>query len=178
MRLLLLTLLAGFACAETVTCKGVTFDLPDGWEVLEPTSRMRALEIRLGGEEEEDAPVLVVYYFGPDGAGSREANVARWLSQLTQPDGRDTAEVAEKEESEVGGFTLFRLSATGTFVAPMMPGAPEAHNEEGYGLRCAILDGPEGPLYFKLVGPEETLAAQDEALDKLLGSVERALRID
>lgn len=162
--------------AETVDVRGVRLTLPEDWRVLEPTNQMRALELALPPAEEGGDPlVLVVYYFGAEGAGDTASNVERWLGQFSQPDGRETAEVAEQSEGEVAGMALLRLQATGTFAGGMGPGA-EA--QPGAGLRAAILDGPEGPLYFKLVAQEAALVEYDAALDVFFEGIARALQID
>ncbi len=172
----LVLILSPSIMAETADVRAVRLTLPEDWKVLEPSNEMRALELALPGAEEGDDPlVLVVYYFGAEGAGDTASNVDRWLGQFSQPDGRETAEVAEQTEGEVAGMALLRLRATGTYGGGMGPGA---EGGPGFGLRAAILEGPEGPLYFKLVAKEASLARHDEALDAFFKSIELAFRVD
>ena len=53
---------------------------PAGWTVKPVTSSMRAAQFIIppAGDIE-----LIVYYFGPSGAGSVEDNLDRWFSQFT-----------------------------------------------------------------------------------------------
>ncbi|MHC4949330.1 MAG: hypothetical protein ACYTG1_13940 [Planctomycetota bacterium] len=137
------------------------FAAPEGWIAEPPSSSMRLAQYRLPGEVGEAN--LVIFYFGTAGAGQVDANLDRWCGQLSQPDGRDSREVATRAEREVDGTTIHELDLTGTFVAEMPPGSGVRVNEEGYRLLASIvMDEAHGPLYVKLVGPDATVAEQME----------------
>ncbi len=81
--------------SRPVKLSGLQFVPHKGWISREPASRMRVAEYDLAspGSGGRNAS-LVVYYFGPGSAGSVDANIERWCSQFTQPDGRDSYDVA------------------------------------------------------------------------------------
>lgn len=55
----------------------------------------------------------------------------------------------------------------------MTPGGADAnHNEPNWGMLAAIITDA-GPYYFKLVGPHETLATQEEAFAAMIDSIKK-----
>src|SRR5450432_1662762 len=73
---------------ERIPLGAFTMAKPSAWVTKPTTSKMRVTSFTMGEAE------LVVYYFGEGGAGSADANIDRWLGQITQPDGRPTRDVA------------------------------------------------------------------------------------
>ena len=64
------------------------YDMPEGWTSKPASSRMRVAEFvlpKVAGDTED--ATLVITYFGGQG-GTVQANFDRWLTQMTQPDGR------------------------------------------------------------------------------------------
>ena len=74
------------------------FDVPDGWQSKPPASSMRVAEFVLprAADDKVDA-ALTVYFFGKGSGGGVQANLDRWVGQMTQPDGRASADVARTE---------------------------------------------------------------------------------
>jgi len=136
-----------------------------------PKSSMRAAEYGVEGDPQAE---LTVFYFGPDQGGSVDANVARWLGQLTQGDGSATADKAKRSSREVGGTAVTLVEATGQYAGGMtMPGAPAAEPITDAMLLGAIASGPQGPVFFKLVGPRASVEAARAAFDAMIGSLAR-----
>lgn len=147
------------------------------WQHIEPLVRrapkssMRAAEYGVGEDAQAE---LTVFYFGPDQGGSVDANVTRWLGQLTQADGSDTADKAKRSARDVGGIAVTLVETTGQYAGGMgMPGAPAAAPIADAMLLGAIASGPEGPVFFKLVGPRASVEAARAAFDALIGSLAR-----
>jgi hypothetical protein len=99
---------------------------------------------------------LVVTYFGPNGDGSIDDNINRWIGQFTQPDGKSSRDVAKIDRLTVAGQDAIMLSVSGHYVAPAMPGAA-AVDKQDQALLAAIVASPSGPYYFKLVGARSTV---------------------
>ena len=76
------------ASMTVLAASGLTFQAPDGWKALPPSSSMRVADFSLprAAGDAEDAE-LVVYYFGGEGGGV-DANIARWESQMVPPPGK------------------------------------------------------------------------------------------
>jgi hypothetical protein len=130
---------------------------------------MRAVEYGVRGHADA---TLAVFYFGDQeaGGGSVESNIARWLGQLEQPDGRPTASVAERGEREVSGMHVHTVDARGTFVGRLGMGGAGTH--PGWRMLGAIVAGPRGLVFFKLTGPEPAVAAAEVAFERLVDSLE------
>lgn len=131
---------------------------------------MRAAEYALPAVNGE-APVLAVFFFGPGQGGSVEDNLKRWVSQFTQPDGRDSNAVAKRGERQVNGMKVTTIDLTGVFagMSPMQqaPSAPKPDQR----LLGAIVEGPEGPVFFKLTGAATALGSAQSAFDELIQSL-------
>jgi len=149
--------------------------VPAGWVEQAPSSSMRQAQFLLPRSEGDVADgELVVFYFGPGQGGSVEANIDRWVSQFGQPDGSSSKDKAKTTKSEASGMAVTFVDLTGTYEAPIMPGAPERHNSPGYRLLAAVVETPEGPWFFKLVGPEKTIAKWSQTFSQFIQGIRKA----
>jgi hypothetical protein len=142
---------------------------PADWAAKPVTSNMRAADFILvgkGGEAE-----LIVYYFGGGGAGSIDDNVNRWLDQFQQPDGKSSRDVAKIEKTRFGGQDATYVSLAGRYVNQGMPGGGGPVDKPDQALLAAIVNSPQGPYYFKLVGPKETVDGNAKAFRAMLDSL-------
>src|SRR4249920_1535036 len=124
--LLFVAMAALFLQASAATLK---YDLPEGWVSKPLASKMRVADLALPKAEgdTEDA-TLVVTYFGGQG-GTVQANYDRWLSQMEQPDGRASKDVAKTSVLKTHDLTLSIMDLPGTFVAEKAPGSTERYNK-------------------------------------------------
>ncbi len=145
------------------------------WEVheplvsREPENDMRVAEYAVRGHEDTR---LAVFHFPADrgGGGDVQSNIDRWLGQLTQPDGRETREVARIEHRDVGGIPVTVVDARGTFVGRLGMGGP-AGERPSWRVLGAIAEGPEGAVFFKMLGPDEGVSAAEEGFDRLVSTI-------
>jgi hypothetical protein len=134
-----------------------------------PKSSMRAAEYGVQGDAQSE---LSVFYFGPGQGGAVDANVTRWLGQMTQPDGSDTAAQAKREETKINGIAVATIEAHGTYAGGMaMPGMPSSGPIPNAIMLGAIATGPQGPVFFKLVGPAEAVERARVAFAKMMASL-------
>ena len=147
------------------------FTAPSGWKPVPTTSSMRVGQFAIPKTtgDSQDAEI-VVYYFGGSG-GTIEANIERWIGQMQQPDGKPSAGVAQKSKRTINGLSVSLVDVSGTYIAEMMPGAAERHNNPNFRLRAAVVETPNGPYYIKLTGPAKTVAAADKAFEQFLSSL-------
>jgi len=143
---------------------------PATWTASPPTSGMRAAEFTLPAKAGAEA-ALVVFYFGPKGAGSVDDNLDRWLGQFQQPDGKNSREVAKIEKTQFAGQDATYVSVTGRFVAGAMPGGGGPVDKPDQEMLAAIIGSPSGPYYFKLVGAKATVDANTKAFRTMLESL-------
>ena len=159
--------------AEPVTSNGgLTFTAQEGWEQLPPKSKMRVVTYRLPHVEgdAEDAE-LVVYHF-PGSGGSVEDNLKRWYGQWSQPDGKNTADVAETKKAKVSGLDATLVDLPGTFQAETRPGSGERVKKEGWRMLAAIVEAPGGRHFVKCVGPAKTVAKWHDSYRAFLEAIQ------
>lgn len=134
-----------------------------------PKSSMRAAEYGVSGDDRAE---LSVFYFGPDQGGSIDSNVSRWLGQISQPDGSDSASKAKRSTRDVAGITVALVEVAGNYSGGMaMPGAPAPAPQADALLLGAIANGPQGPVFFKLVGAREVVEKARAAFDQMIGTL-------
>jgi hypothetical protein len=157
--------------AQAATVAGITFYPHTDWTDLGP-SGMRKAEFAYGPiEGEADSATLTVYYFGPEQGGGVEANLQRWVGQMTLAEGVEPSRVDET----VNGMPLHLIDVKGTYnvSSGMMMGGPTTA-KEGYLMSAAVLEGPEGSVFFKLTGPEKTAGKMAGVFKKMMRKVEKA----
>jgi len=148
-----------------------TLEVPSGWVEQTPRSRMRQAQFALpreGGDSEDGE--LTVFYFGRGQGGSTDRNISRWIGQVSQPDGSSSRDKAKIRQSQVSGFRMTEVDVSGTLKASNMPGAPQRPARSGYRLLGAVLEGPQGPWFFKLVGPEKTISRWADSFRQFIAS--------
>ena len=155
------------------TAPQLRFDIPNGWQSKPPASSMRVAEFILprAGSDKADA-ALTVYFFGQGSGGGVQANLDRWIGQMTQPDGRASRDVAKTDARKSrAGLPLTIVDIAGTYVAEVTPGSPEKFNEPGYRLIAAVVETSGGTYYVKLTGPSATVARWHESVNAFLDSL-------
>ncbi len=115
-----------------------------------------------------EAPELAVFYFGPGQGGDVDANVRRWSAQLVGKDGKPVKVTTER--SKIAGFPVTLVKGAGTYRSGGMGISPVVE-KPGFRLLGAIVEGPEGPVFFKLTGPAKSVAAAEPDFQKLLKSL-------
>jgi hypothetical protein len=142
--------------------------VPAEWAEQTPSSSMRKAQYglpKVAGDGEDGE--LAVFYFGMGQGGSVEANIERWIGQIAQPDGSSSKEKAKTNKKEIGGMPVTLVDVSGTYSAGMMSNAPP---RQGYRMLAAVAETSEGPWFFKLTGPEKTIANWSGSFDLFIGS--------
>ncbi|HEX4962762.1 MAG TPA: hypothetical protein VF173_18140 [Thermoanaerobaculia bacterium] len=148
--------------AAAAASGSIDFDLPKDWTKQEPSSTMRLFQASIPGP---GGPVdFAVFFFGPGGGGTVEANVERWLGQV------ETSDHPKPQTFEASGLKVTWVDVKGTLKASQMGPGPSAPVSDGR-LYGAVVEGPGGPWFFKAQGPDKTLAPQRDAFVAMLKSV-------
>lgn len=126
---------------------------------------------RAAGDREDGE--CAVFYFGAGQGGSVEANLKRWIAQFELEDGRPADKAAKITRTTIGGMTATRIDVSGTYLAAAGPMAPRAVKKPGYRMLGAIVEAPQGNVFFKFTGPARTVAAEAARFEELLKSVKR-----
>ena len=164
-----LLVIAGVAVTAAA---GLKFDAPKEWVSKPPSSTMRVAEYSLPktGADPEDAS-LVVYFFGGQG-GSVQANLDRWIGQVSQPDGKEAKDVAKTSTLQSKtGLKITLVDVSGTYVAETTPGSTARLNKPGFRQLAAVVETTGGPYFVKLVGPQATVAKWQGSFSTFLSSL-------
>jgi hypothetical protein len=154
-------LLGAGACAagQAVSFQGLTSEVPSGWTQDTPSSGMRLLQFGVPAAGGGEGAQFVVFYFGPGQGGSLEANVERWTSQFSSPDGGPVKPVVGPVDAPMPA-TLVELRGNYARGVGAGPGAETLADRM---LLAAVVETPEGNLYPQLHGPSDLVASQREA---------------
>ncbi|HKQ49509.1 MAG TPA: hypothetical protein VJZ71_15665 [Phycisphaerae bacterium] len=150
------------------------YDAPAEWKSQTPSSAMRKAQFLLprAADDKEDGQ-MIVFQFGKGQGGAVEMNIQRWVGMFTTKDGQPVGNDGVKRETrEVNGLKVTTLDVAGNFADAMMgmsTGAPK----ENYRMLAAIIETPDGPWFFKGVGPNATMDSHREGFIKMLDTIKR-----
>lgn len=136
----------------------ISYQVPQGWQQEQPSSRMRQAQFKLPGVGGKEAAELAVFHFPGEG-GSVEANLRRWYGQFKTADGQAISEPADRQNFTSNGLQITTVYVTGTYLkstAPMMMSGPKKELP-GYAMMAAIVVHEASPWFFKATGPKETI---------------------
>lgn len=146
----------------------VAFKVPAKWTAQPPKSSMRRAQVSAPGSA--GPAELIVFFFGPQGAGSTQENLDRWIGQFSNPDGSPVSD-SKKTSSKVAGGDVTKLEVAGRYAGGMaaagQPQAPQANQR----LLAAIVNTQGGPYYFKFLGPSATVTENGAAFDGIIASI-------
>lgn len=147
----------------------VTALVPKDWKETPTKSGMRTGQWTVPGKGGDGE--LVVYYFGPGGAGGADANLERWIGQFEQADGSPSQSKAKIDKKTVGTLSVITVEVSGRYVAAMSPGSDQKNDKPDHMLLGAIVETMNGPYYFKMVGPKDTMTAAQKPFAALIDSL-------
>jgi len=154
---------------QTIDAGGMTFQAPASWKSSKPSSTMRRAQLKVDPAEGDPEPAELVVFAFPGGAGTVEDNVSRWQGQFKDKDGK----LPKVESKTIKGknVEVIRVETGGNFVAPEFPGSPKLMNKPDFHLLGAIVQTPSTGYFFKMIGPDKTMAAAEADFDRLITSI-------
>jgi hypothetical protein len=161
---------------KEVSIAGVTVRAPGVWKDFGP-SGMRAASYAYGPVRgDADSATVAVFYFGKQGGGAIEANFDRWLGQMARPDGADPRQAAKRADGTADGMPFHHMEVAGSYNGAAMGGGMGGGGgaRTGYFMSAAVLEGPEGSIFFKLTGPEKTAREMNNAFLVMLQAARKA----
>ncbi len=147
----------------------LAFEVPASWKVEQPRSQMRKAQLKVAPVEGDSEPAELVLFVFPNGAGTVEANIARWEQQFLGEDGKSAK--AEVKKTKGKNVDATRVEVSGRYVAAVTPGADEKNNKPEYRLLGAIVQTPDAGYFFKMVGPDKTMKAARAGFDAMVVSI-------
>ena len=152
---------------------GIAWTRPERWTAEGPRP-MRAATYRVpAAKGDAEAGECAVFYFGSGQGGSVDANLKRWVGQFEQPGGKSSEEAAKTAKQTINGLSVTTVDLSGTYLASAGPMSPVKEMKPGYRLLGAIVEAPEGNVFFKFTGPAKTVAETADAFRAMLKSLRR-----
>jgi len=146
------------------------FTIPSKWKIEPVESPARGGQWRVpplhgvgeGGE-------VVVFYFGPGIGGSAKENIEAWIGTMFTAEGHPAA--AEVKHHETGGLKISQVVIFGAYNQVVsLPGVPP-ETKSNYGLLGAVIENPQGNIYWRFTGPEALITANLLLFNKVIDSV-------
>jgi len=145
---------------------GIAWTPPAAWTTGKG-SAMRVATYVVPGARGADAGECAVFYFGQGQGGGIDDNVTRWERQFKEQPG------AKRDRRTVDGLTVHLVDIEGTYLSPG-GGMMQSQGEKAdYRLLGAIVEAPQGNVFFKLTGPASTIDAAQAGFDALIASLKR-----
>jgi hypothetical protein len=155
--------------AGRFTFKRYTAPVPADWQPLTPSSSFRAAQYRVPAAPGAGDAEAVVFYFGPGQGGPVQANIERWVSQFTRPDGQPVK--PRVRTLRVDGMPATIVELAGTYARGVGMG-PVGSARPGQVLLAAVVETPDGNLTFQLHGDRATVERHREGFERMVGRFE------
>lgn len=153
----------------TATAQGqstLKWDAPSSWTVVANPSPMRkaTYQIPRATGDSDDAELTVTQV-----GGTLEANIQRWVSQFEgEPSNK------KRWERSIAGMRVTFIEVTGTLKSAV-PGAASASGKTDQTLLVAVVETPNQPHFFKMVGPKKTVENARNDFEKMIDRVQMPL---
>lgn len=147
---------------------GYSVEVPDTWVQQPPENTMRLAQFQVRGSQGQEPANVVVFYFGKGGGGSAEANVQRWESQFTGPDGKPVK--AAQRKAKAAGMPVTWAELNGSYSRGVGMGQETAAKPDQT-LLAAVVETPKGNVTFHLYGPRNSVAQARKAFEAMVGSL-------
>jgi len=115
----------------------------------------------------DDAELAISHYPGMKGIPI-ERQAERWAGQFTQPDG--TPGQAKQTVLDNTKYRTTLVDVSGTYHAGTMMGG-DGTPQQDYRMISAIVETDQGPWFFKLTGPSQTVAAHEQDFVNMMRQV-------
>jgi len=136
---------------------GIELTTPDSWERETPSSSMRVVQYALKSDKNLK---VTGFFFGQQDLVKE--NIDRWKAEFTK--------LEKSDEQKLVNDKITLIILEGTYKLKPFPMAQEFTPTDNYMVLAAIVPSPEGPYYFKIYGPTETLKKEIDSFKKFLNS--------
>ena len=154
-----------------VSLGGMESRTPSTWKQAETTGQMRAYQFKIPGANGDSSDAeLVIFYFGPGGAGTVDSNIARWKGMFIPPQGKTIDDVTKVDHFKVGDQDVTYLDISGTYKFKARPFDPNAKEElkPDHRMEGVVFGSNKGPYFLRLVGPAKTVSQHKKEFDDWL----------
>ena len=146
---------------------GIRWVVPQGWAEQPPRQMRFTTYMTQPAHGDAEGAECAVFFFGSGQGGSVQDNIDRWVNQF------ENATDTRRSEKEVNGLKVSLVQVNGTYVGMTGPMMGSGEKKSNYTLLGAIVEAPQGMVFFKLTGPKATVASVEGAYNTLLGSLQK-----
>lgn len=144
---------------------GIRWSVPERWGEHPPRQMRVATYMVPPAEGDAEGGECAVFYFGSDQGGDVNANIERWAGQF------EKAPAPTRTSKNVDGMNVTLVEIAGTYLAPAGPMMQSTGKKENFRLLGAIVEAPEGAVFFKFTGPSKTITGAEGEFNQLVGSM-------
>lgn len=153
---------------QTVKNLGVQMTVPESWKSHATKSNMHLMQFSIPKMEgDKDDTVVSVWYFGLNGAAGINENLQRWIDEFSPKD-RKVKITSGKCPS--GDYILLDISGTWDRKIPTKEGGLRVVHTTGREIAVAVTELHAGDYFYRLMGPEQTVAANVDAFRAAIGA--------
>lgn len=146
---------------------GIHWKRPGRWDVQPPRQMRIATYSVPAAEGDAEGGECAIFYFGSGQGGDIDQNIDRWVNQFENPGAVD------RSSKQVNGLNVVLVRIGGTYLAPSGPMMESQGKKDNYRLLGAIVNAPEGEVFFKYTGPAKTIAASEAEFNNLVESLSK-----
>jgi hypothetical protein len=151
--------------SATGSAAGLHWSIPKKW-TEQGQRQMRVATYTIpAAEGDAETGECAVYYFGNDQGGTVDQNIERWIGQF------ETNGVPSRSRKDVNGMKVTLVQVAGAYLAPAGPMMQSSGKKENFRLLGAIVEGPEGLVFYKFTGPAKTLSAAEGEFNAMVESL-------
>jgi hypothetical protein len=155
---------ASLAAAIEGAAGGVRWTVPARWQATAQRP-MRVATYKIPAAPGTEDGECGIFYFGKGQGGSVEENLERWAAQFESPAKPATA------VKTINRLKVHTVEIAGTYLSPGGPMMQSQGKRPGWRLSGAIVEAPEGLVFFKCTGPAATIEKARQELEALLASL-------
>jgi hypothetical protein len=149
------------------TAAGIVWSYPSGWTKGGARPMRVATYTVPATEGDTETGECAVFFFGPGQGGDVNSNIDRWAAQF------ESAGQPEKTTMKVSGMNVTRVQISGTYLSPGGAMMESQGKKANYRLLGAIVEAPEGSVFFKFTGPLKTVEAAEPGFDAMIQSISK-----
>jgi hypothetical protein len=147
--------------ATVVEVAGLRAPKPASWVWTKPSMQFRTLQYAVAGEgDSTKAADLIISVFMGDDGGPLDANITRWKGQFRVGDAAPEAKLSDKQ---IGPMKVTFVELEGDYMAMGAPAPRKDFSQIG-----AITEATGRKVFFRLIGPKETVEANRADFMKMI----------
>jgi len=153
--------------SATGSTAGIHWSLPKRWTEQGQRPMRVATYTVPASQGDPEGGECAVFYFGNDQGGTVDQNIERWIGQF------ETTAVPARSRKDVNGMKVTLVQIAGAYLAPAGPMMQSSGKKENFRLLGAIVEGPEGSVFYKFTGPAKTVTEAEGEFNAMVESLAR-----